>query len=44
MIFLKINYKDLNAKAKEIYNFQKVSAVLSDYGFTTICIESYEVN
>ena len=38
MIFSKINYKDLNAKAKEMYNFQKISAVLADYGFTKICI------
>ena len=32
----RINYCDLNAKQKENYNFQKVSAVLVDYGFSTI--------
>lgn len=32
----KIHYKDLNARQKETYNFQKVSAVLADYGFATI--------
>ena len=36
MKFEKIRYEDLNAKQKEIYNFQKVSALLADYGFTTI--------
>jgi hypothetical protein len=34
--FNHINYKDLNARQKESYNFQKVSAVLADYGFATI--------
>jgi hypothetical protein len=28
-----IQYTDLNAKQKEIYNFQKVAAKLADYGF-----------
>ncbi|MFV1883455.1 MAG: hypothetical protein ACMZ7B_03085 [Balneola sp.] len=32
----KIDYKDLNARQKEIYNFQKVAAVLADYGFNCI--------
>lgn len=32
----KINYKKLNARQKESYNFQKISAVLADYGYTTI--------
>lgn len=31
-----IDYSELNAKQKESYNFQKVSAVLADYGFNTI--------
>lgn len=31
-----IKYEDLNAKQKEIYNFQKVSAKLADYGFNCI--------
>jgi len=40
MKFQKINYQDLNAKAKEMYNFQKVSAVLADYGFTTMWLNN----
>lgn len=31
-----IDYKHLNARQKENYNYQKVSAVLADYGFVTI--------
>ena len=40
MILKKINYSNLNAKAKEMYNFQKVSAVLADYGFTTMWLNN----
>ncbi len=36
----KVNYTSLNAKAKEMYNFQKVSAVLADYGFTTMWLNN----
>ena len=36
----KIDYISLNAKAKEMYNFQKVSAVLADYGFTTMWLNN----
>ena len=36
----KINYSDLNSKAKEMYNFQKVSAKLADYGFTTMWLNN----
>lgn len=36
----KIKYEDLNAKAKEMYNFQKVSAKLADYGFTTMWLNN----
>ena len=36
MIFKKIEYSELNSKQKESYNFQKVSGVLADYGYTTI--------
>ena len=36
MKFEPINYKALNSRQKENYNFQKVSAVLADYGFVTI--------
>jgi hypothetical protein len=32
----KINYTNLNSRQKETYNFQKVSAVLADYGYATI--------
>jgi hypothetical protein len=32
----RIAYKDLNARQKENYNFQKVSAVLAEYGYHTI--------
>ena len=32
----KILYKNLNAKQKETFNFQKVSAVLADYGYACI--------
>jgi hypothetical protein len=33
---VKINYEQLNSKQKEIYNFQKIGAVLADYGFNCI--------
>lgn len=36
MVLNKVNYPDLNAKQKEIYNFQKVSAIFANYGYTTI--------
>jgi len=32
----KIGYKNLNSRQKESYNFQKVSGILADYGYTTI--------
>lgn len=32
----KIRYEKLNARQKEIFNFQKVSAVFADFGFTTL--------
>ena len=35
-LFTAVNYSDLNARQKENYNFQKVSAVLADYGFFTL--------
>ena len=35
-----IDYPTLNARQQETYNFQKVSAVLADYGFTTIRLSS----
>ncbi len=32
----KVPYKSLNARQKENYNFQKVSAILADYGYCTL--------
>ena len=32
----KIDYGGLNARQKETFNFQKVSAVFAEYGFATI--------
>lgn len=32
----RIEYGKLNSRQKETYNFQKVSAILSDFGFATI--------
>ena len=34
-----VNYRDLNGKQKEIYNFQKVAAKLADYGFNCIKLD-----
>ena len=34
--FKRIEYKALNSRQKENFNFQKVSAVLADYGFVTL--------
>ncbi|WP_169542882.1 hypothetical protein [Sneathiella aquimaris] len=36
MKLTKINYKELNAKQKEIYNFQVVAGQLAEYGFNCI--------
>lgn len=36
----KIKYEELNGRAQEMYNFQKVSAKLADYGFTTIWLNN----
>jgi len=36
MKLTRIKYSDLNAKQKEAYNFQKVSALLADFGFNCI--------
>jgi hypothetical protein len=35
MKLAKISYSELNARQKENFNFQKVSAVLAEYGFVT---------
>jgi hypothetical protein len=34
--FQRVRYSSLNARQQEAFNFQKVSAVLADYGFLTI--------
>ena len=34
--FEKIPYSSLNSRQKEIYNFQKIAAVLADYGYNCI--------
>jgi hypothetical protein len=31
-----VDYSEMNSRQKENYNFQKVSAVLADYGFVTL--------
>jgi hypothetical protein len=33
---VKVNYRALTSRQQETYNFQKVSAVLADYGYRTI--------
>jgi hypothetical protein len=40
MNFNRILYSNLNSRQKEAFNFQKVSAVLADYGFITIRLSS----
>jgi frataxin-like iron-binding protein CyaY len=34
--FKPVGYSDLNAKQKELFNFQKIAARLADYGFNCI--------
>jgi len=36
MKLLRVEYSELTAKQKEIYNFQKVAAELADFGFNCI--------
>ncbi len=36
----RIKYKDLNARQRENYNYQKLSAALADYGFVTMRLSS----
>jgi hypothetical protein len=38
--FARISYQSLNSRQQEGFNFQKVSSVLADYGFTTIRLTS----
>ena len=35
----RIKYEDLNAKQKQIYNFQKVAGLLADYGYNCIKLD-----
>lgn len=32
----RVDYAELNAKQKEVYNFQKIAALLADYGFNCV--------
>ena len=32
----RVNYKELNAKQKENYNFHKVAAALAEYGYNSM--------
>ncbi len=34
--FQKVSYQSLNARQKELFNFQKLAATLADYGFNCI--------
>jgi len=36
MQLTKVNYKDLNARQKENYNYHKVASALADYGFNSM--------
>jgi hypothetical protein len=38
--FKRIRYDSLNSRQQEAFNFQKVSAVLAEYGFVTIRLSS----
>ncbi|MBN8540773.1 MAG: hypothetical protein J0L82_10340 [Deltaproteobacteria bacterium] len=38
MKYSKIQYEDLNPKQQERFDYQKVSAVLADFGFITIAL------
>ena len=40
IMFNKIDYNNLNAKAKEIYNFHKFSSVLADYGYASMWLNN----
>ena len=35
----RVSYMELSAKQREIYNYQKVAAVLADYGFNCIKLD-----
>lgn len=37
----KIKYDELNGHAQKMYNFQKVSSKLADYGFTIMWLNNY---
>lgn len=35
-MFQRVEYKDLNSRQQEIFNFQKISSVLAEYGYLTM--------
>lgn len=35
-ILTRVRYEELNARQQESYNYQKIAAVLADYGFVTM--------
>jgi len=40
VLFEQVFYRELNSRQQEAYNFQKVSAVLADFGYATIRLSS----
>jgi hypothetical protein len=40
LTFAKVQYQNLNSRQQEAYNFQKVSALLAELGFSTIRLTS----
>ena len=40
VVYRKIKYDNLNPRQQESYNFQKISAILADYGYITIRLSS----
>ncbi len=36
IVLQRIRYAELSAKQREIYNFQKIAAILADYGYNCI--------
>ena len=40
VVYRKIEYDNLNPRQQESYNFQKISAILADYGYITIRLSS----
>ena len=40
----KVKYEELNGRAQEMYNFQKISAKLADYGFRSNWGQIFDVD